>query len=406
MILSSHSQLKDNKGGYKLEFFKNKKKRNSEAAVQTIASYSNSSHPFDVIDKYKPLSGSELRLYRSLKEAVPIIDAAISKIIRLTGEFYIKCLDPEIEILINKFISTVQVNSCERGAIYFILSHLNQLLTYGTAIGEIVINPETNSIEALYNASLSDVMLSTNNSPLKLSVLRKKDDNSFEPIKYPELVLISSLNPEPGNIYGNSIMKGLPFVSNILLKIYHSIGVNWDRIGNIRFAVTYKPSSDSGDRAYSKERAAQIASEWSKAMKSGGRPSDFIAIGDVGIKVIGADNQILESQVPVRQMLEQIVSKLSIPPFLLGLSWSTTETMSTQQAEILSSELAAYRRLLNPVITKICDMWLRTNGFQTEYTISWSKIDLKDQLQSANSRLINAKAQEIEKRLEEKSYIK
>ena len=105
-------------------------------------------------------------------------------------------------------------------------------------------------------------------------------------------------------------------------------------------------------------------------------------------------------------MLEQIVSKLSIPPFLLGLSWSTTETMSTQQAEILSSELEAYRRILNPIIKKICDMWLRINGFQTDYEISWSKIDLKDQLQSANSRFINAKAHEIEKRLEEKSYIK
>ncbi len=387
-----------------MEFFK--KKKRTEAAVQTATSYSNSTHPFDVIEKYKPLSAPEIRLYKALKEAVPIIDAAISKIIRLTGEFSIKCMDPNIEILINKFISNVQVNSCEKGANYFILSHLNQLLTYGTAVGEIVINPESNSIEALYNASLSDVILSTKNSPLKLSVLRKKKDGSFEPIKYPELVLISALNPDPGNIYGNSIMKGLPFISNILLKIYHSIGVNWERIGNIRFAVTYKPSSDSGDRAYSKERAAQIASEWSKAMKSGGRPSDFIAIGDVGIKVIGADNQVLESQVPVRQMLEQIVSKLSIPPFLLGLNWSTTETMSTQQAEILSSELEAYRRLLNPIITKICDMWLRVNGLQTDYEVSWSRIDLKDQLQNANSRLINAKAHEIEKRLEEKSYIK
>ena len=135
-------------------------------------------------------------------------------------------------------------------------------------------------------------------------------------------------------------------------------------------------------------------------MKNGGRPSDFIAIGDVGIKVIGADNQVLESQVPVRQMLEQIVSKLSIPPFLLGLNWSSTETMSNQQAEILNSELEAYRRLLNPIINKICDMWLRLNGYQTNYEISWSKIDLEDQLQMANSRLINARAKEIEKRLE------
>ena len=99
-------------------------------------------------------------------------------------------MDPNIEILINKFISNVQVNSCEKGANYFILSHLNQLLTYGTAVGEIVINPESNSIEALYNASLSDVILSTKNSPLKLSVLRKKKDGSaWISITFPVLFL-------------------------------------------------------------------------------------------------------------------------------------------------------------------------------------------------------------------------
>lgn len=66
--------------------------------------------------------------------------------------------------------------------------------------------------------------------------------------------------------------------------------------------------------------------------------------------VIGADNQIIDTQVPVRQMLEQIVAKLGLPPFILGLSWSTTERMSQQQAEILASELESYRELLNSVI--------------------------------------------------------
>ena len=381
-----------------MEFFK--KKKPVEAAVQTAPVCSKTSHPFNILDKYTPLTDPEIKLYKALREAVPIIDAAISKIIRLTGEFRISCEDSYVEYQINKFISNVRVNSCEVGANYFILSHLNQLLTYGTAVGEIVINPEDGSIEALYNASLKDIDLRTKNSPLNLVISQRRTDGSLHPIKYPDLVLISSLNPDPGKIYGNSIMKGLPFVSNILLKIFNSIGANWERVGNIRFAITYKPSSDAGERAYSKERAAQIAAQWSKAMQVGGHPSDFIAVGDVGIKVIGADNQVLDSQVPVRQMLEQIVSKLSIPPFLLGLNWSSTETMSDQQAEILGSELEAYRRLLNPVIFKICDTWLAINGYQTEYKVSWNKIKLEDQLHIANSRLLNAQAREIEKRLE------
>lgn len=53
----------------------------------------------------------------------------------------------------------------------------------------------------------------------------------------------------------------------------------------------------------------QVAKEWSEAMQTGGAVKDFVAVGDVQIKVIGADNQILDSEVPVRQMLEQIVAK-------------------------------------------------------------------------------------------------
>lgn len=383
-----------------MNFFK--KKKESPIAVQTAPSAMNSSNFLETLEKYRPISNHEISLYRTLKEAVPIIDAAISKIVRLTGEFKIVCQDPVIEYEINNFLSSVQVNSCGIGANNFILSHLNQLITYGTAIGEIVLDSEGTSIRALYNACLSDVILTTKSSPLNLVIYQKKKDGSAQKIKYPQLVLVSSLNPEPGHIYGNSVMKGLPFVSNILLKIFNSIGANWERVGNVRFAVTYKPSSDANERAYSRERAAQIASEWSKAMKEGGPPRDFISIGDVDIKVIGADNQILDSQIPVRQMLEQIVSKLSIPPFLLGLSWTSTETMSNQQAEILTSEIEAYRRILNAVICKICDTWLRLNSYQTEYKISWSKVNLEDQLQIANTRLITAKAKEIEKRLAEK----
>ena len=384
-----------------MNFFKRNKK-NTQVAVQTAPSIENVTHPFREIHKYKPFCSTELKLYSALREAVPVIDAAISKIVRLTGEFKISCEDKEIEYRLNKFLSSVQVNSCSEGVHNFISTHLNQLLTYGTAVGEMVADMESGTIHALYNSSLHDVRLEADRqNPLQLVISRKSGHGQYKAIDYPELVLISALNTEPGNVYGNSLLKGLPFISDILLKIFNSIGMNWERVGNVRFAVTYKPPSDAGERAYAKERASQIACEWSKAMKNSLNPSDFIAVGDVDIRVIGADNQVLDSQVPVRQMLEQIISKLSIPPFLLGLSWSTTERMSSQQADILTSELEAYRRILNPVIIKICNMWLRLNGFASDISVVWDNINLQDEVQLANARLMSARAKEIEKRLEQ-----
>ena len=346
--------------------------------------------PFTELNSYVPLAAGQRRLYDALREAVPLIDAAICKILRLIGEFEIKTSDKSTQSSINYFLQNVRVNASQLGVQSFIDSYLSQLLTYGNAVGEMVVKNGT--IAALYNASLDDVELKAV-SPLEIQVLRRETGKSV-PVKYPELVFCSAFNPPPGSAVGVSILHGLPFVSNILLQIYNTIGVNWERLGNVRFAVTYKPSQDSCDTAYAKERAGQIASEWSRAMRKD-TVSDFISVGDVSIKAIGADNQILDSEIPVRQMLEQIVAKLGIPPFLLGLSWSSTERMSSQQADILTSELEAYRRLLNPIITKICSMWMRLNGKNSGFSIEWDDITLQDTAELSKANYQNACAEKI-----------
>jgi len=362
-------------------------------AVQTCASAS----PFTALNSYVPLQSGENRLYAALREAVPMIDAGIDKILRLIGTFEIGCGDKSAEYALNSFLRNVKVNSTEAGVQSFLNSYLSQLLTYGNAVGEMVVSG--GKLAALYNAGLNDVELKAA-SALQIDVYRREIGGSTR-VKYPELVFCSALNPPAGSAQGVSLLHGLPFVSNILIQIYNTIGVNWERLGNVRFAVTYKPTSDAADRAYAKERAQQIAGEWSRAMQKDS-VNDFVAVGDVSIKAIGADNQILNSEVPVRQMLEQIVAKLGLPPFLLGLSWSSTERMSSQQADILTSELEAYRRILNPVINRICSLWLRLNGYAPQFTIDWNDITLQDETDMANARLLNARAAQIEAALKSK----
>ena len=250
------------------------------------------------------------------------------------------------------------------------------------------------TITHLFNSDLKDIHLSQGESAVDITVSTDNGNGEFIPVRYPSLILLSVLNPDPGSIDGSSILKGLPFVSEILLKVYNTIGTNWERLGNVRFAVTYKPQNDAIDKAYAKERAVQIASEWSRTMQSGS-VRDFVAIGDVSIKAIGADCPIPDSNIPVRQLLEQIVAKLGIPPFLLGLSWSTTERMSYQQADILTSEIDFYRREITPVIRNICNMWLRLNGMLCDFDIEWDNVTLQDISEIAQSNYYNAQTQKI-----------
>ena len=373
-----------------MSWFHKKKKENS-LAVQTAAG-ENYSHPFGYIRNYAPLGNCEKQLYRSLRESVPVIDSAIYKIVRLVGGFEVKCSDAKAQAVMDRFIRNVSVNGISTGLEAFVSEYLEQLLTYGTAVGEIVLGGD-GDIAALYNSSLDDVELSCEENPLDIKILSVDKFGQKQEVPFPGLILCSAIMPEPGKLYGTSVLKGLPFVTDIMLKIFNAIGTNWDRVGNVRFAVTYKPSDS--DRSLSKERAMQIAGEWSKAMKSR-EPKDFVSVGDVSIKTIGADNQIPDSEVPLRQILEQIVAKLSIPPFLLGLNWSTTERMSSQQADMLTSELEYYRRILEGMIRKISKTYLRLHGFAEECEIVWSNINLQDEVELAKARLYNAQAEQIE----------
>ena len=333
-----------------------KRDKQCEVASSTVQTGRASSHPFSMLDTYTPLTDCQSQLYVALREAVPIIDAAIFKLIRLVGSFDVKCRNKASQHALDEFLKAVCVNGTTVGIDAFISSYFEQLLTFGTAVGEIITTQ--GRVSALYNADLSCIELMQGDNPLDIKICNSNGGTPV-PIKYPNLVLLSLLNPQAGKLCGNSLLKGLPFVSSILLKIYNTIGLNWDRVGNVRFAVTYKPQNDSIDKAYAKQRAMQVAKEWGEAMHGGGAVKDFVAVGDVQIKAIGADNQILDSEIPVRQLLEQIVAKTGLPPFMLGLHWSSTERMSSQQADILTSELEAYRRILTPVVTKICDTFLR-----------------------------------------------
>lgn len=269
-----------------------------------------------------PPGPGERSLYRALRENVPLIDASISKLRRLLGAFQVECPQGEAQERLREFLETVQVGPAEQGIDAFLGVYFEQLLTYGNAVGEMVLSG--GQVAALYNASLDWVELEQK-GPLEVQVsVWGKEGKRLCP--YPQLLLLSALHPEAGSLRGTSLLRGLPFVSEILLKIYKTLGVNWDRLGNVRFAVTCKPDPSG---LYAGERARQLAGEWQRAMRSG-EVSDFVAVGDVSIQAIGADNQILDSEVPVRQMLEQIVAKLGVPPFLLGLSWSSTERMSSQ----------------------------------------------------------------------------
>lgn len=369
---------------------KNDRSSKKQSAFQTVPRERQSQSP--LFSTFEASTKVQRQLFASLRESVPVIDAAIGKIVRLTGGFKIITDDIRCRKIADDFVNGVTTNGGSEGLNSFICAYLDSLLTYGQAVGEMLPCADGSGITALYNASLDDVELRAGTSPLDIRVCTNTGGMSAE-VKRPDLVLATLLNPKPGTVLGTSILSGLPFVSSIMLRIFESIKTNWQRVGDLRFAVTYNPDPNGG--CLSEDSAKQIADEWKKAMRSD-TVCDFVSVGNVSVKVIGAESSMPDCEVPLRSIMEQIVAKLGIPPFLLGLSWSSTERMSEQQADILTSELEYYRAVLEPVIRKIVKTHLRLSGFNCGFEIEWNYINLQDTLELSQARLNNANAQQIE----------
>lgn len=375
-----------------MDFWKRRKSAEPAADVQLREGTKN---PFGLMDGYVPLNSGQVRLYRAIREGVPVVDAAIYKLIRMTGGVTAACEDSRAQRELERFLRTVPTGRGQAGINSFLDCYLDSMLTCGRAVGEMALSGGGREIAALLCGRMEGLELREGETPLEFTICGPDGRGRIAPLPRQELLLFTPLNPEAENPYGVSLLRSLPFLSDILMKIYHTLGVNWERCGNVRFAVTCKPGEEG--RGQAAERSRQLAQEWSSAMQStrSGSVRDFVAVGDVDIRVIGSDAQILDSEVPVRQILEQIVAKTGIPPFMLGLNWSSTERMSSQQADMLTTEITALRRTLTPAVERICRLWLRLHGYPCGFEVVWDDINLQDQVEEARAALYREQARKL-----------
>ena len=378
-----------------MKWWKQKRREPPAAVVQVRRG---EGQPFGVLDRYVPLRGGEIALYRAIREGVPILDAAIWKLVRLCGGVGVRCADPKAQAGLETFFRTVDTGWGQRGIQSFLDRYLDDLFTCGHGLGEIVLDPEGKEIAALLCADPEQVEVKIGDSPLDFTLCRAGLGEE-RALPYQELLLFTPFQPTGDAPCGVSLLRSMPFLAGILLKIFQATGQNWERAGNLRFAVVCKPGE--GEEAFAQERCGLLAREWSAAMQAGreGSVRDFVAVGDVDIKVIGADGPILDSQAPVRQILEQLVARTGIPPFMLGLSWSSTEWMSAQQADMLTTEVTAIRRAVEPALCRTAELWLRLHGFDGRAEIVWEDINLQDMVEEARARLYRAQAEKLRREL-------
>lgn len=166
------------------------------------------SHPFGAVRAYVPLN-TEARLYRSIREALPILDAAIGKLVRLSGGFTVRCGDKTAEQGLNTFLQTVPCGRGQAGIHSFLAAYLDSLLTYGKAVGEMVVSG--GQLAAVCWGDVTAIQIQEGDSPLDVSLWGPDETGRLRPLPYQHLLLFTTLNPEPGSPYGYRCCEVCPF---------------------------------------------------------------------------------------------------------------------------------------------------------------------------------------------------
>ena len=152
-------------------------------------------HPFGMLESYVPLSRGEDRLYRAVREAVPVVDAAIYKLIRLAGGVSARCADPAAQRELETFLRTVAVGRGQFGINAFVDAYLDSLLTCGRAVGEIVPAAGGRDIAALVCGRVEGVEIREGESPLDFVLCAPDEGGRLRPLPYQELLLFTPSIP-------------------------------------------------------------------------------------------------------------------------------------------------------------------------------------------------------------------
>ena len=221
--------------------------------------------PFGMLSGYVPLQPGEARLYRAIREAVPLVDACIYKIIRLCGGVSAACTDPQAEEELQRFLERVPAGRGQRGVNAFLDQYLDSMLVFGRGVGEIVPTGDGRDIAALLCGRVEDIQIREGDNPLDFTLCAMDAYGQIAPLPCQQLLLFTPFNPEAYAPYGVSLLRSMPFLTELLGKIYHAIGVNWERMGNVRFAVVYRPQAGELERGMAQERvpaAAASGTSW------------------------------------------------------------------------------------------------------------------------------------------------
>jgi hypothetical protein len=340
-----------------------------------------------------------LTFLEELRRTTPLVDRAQAALVQLCGKIEIEGSKTAAREL-TEWMERVPVNQLQNGFQSWLEGHLDSMLQYGKAVGEIVPARGQKDIYALTNLDPRSVLFKVTPDPLALDPYQRQGTvTEFRRLNR-NTILVSLNGGHVDRPHGVSIYRATPFVSQCLRTVENACAQQWKRTGAPPFHLNWRPGPTFRDPngTLAAEVRNELKAEWDDVM--GARDpetntiKDLITSGEITVTTIGADGMPAVITESARHFAEQIVAVTGLPPWMLGLSWTTTETMSSQQAELLVAQIEGIRRAVLPQIQQIIDTRQRFTGTRGAVTVKWSTVSLHDAVEQARAQSYKAQAEQ------------
>lgn len=342
-------------------------------------------------------------LLRRFYQSVPALGRAVDILSGFAGTPQFRCeKDADTEEL-QAWADAVLYGSLGRSLDLWCRDHRTQRLIYGFGVGEAVIAANRREVEKLWSYKSSSHGFETDQAG-SLQVLQQQSVGRV-PLN-PETVLHTVHNPQACDPHGQSLFFAVGTFAQVWLDVVHAHRATWRRNGIITFHVNSElddsvddPAGSEGDSVLS-----QMESCWNESMRSqvmDGRAKDFFSSGKVTVTSIGHDMTVMDISISKRAVVEEIGVGVGIPAWMLGYTWSTTERLSQQQADTLTSTVNVIRTEEEGTLRKLVDLRQRLAGRRPgiAYEIVWPASSLQDLVEQARAELFRAQTQEAQERV-------
>jgi len=349
---------------------------------------------------------SDFHVLDFIREAIPILDSAVSALGEIEGRFRVDCgEDKANQAIADAFIEGVPLHPVGQGYWQYLDMVRDDVIHYGYAVTEMIPLPSFGGIERLV-------------IPDARTFRWERIDGQFRLVQFPERrdkrIVIEDYTwvsywthrRRHGHPEGVSRLWGLEFPVRAFIQLLNALQLNAERFAAPSFMGKYQSGveaeSPEDDRRIER-RADQIKDRFKQALeakKSKGQVVDaffgFAKDEDFTFEILGEPGALLDVEQYVSVLTPQMLSKLHVTPWMLGLSdvEGFNSNRSTNELDLITSFAETRRHAEAANIRKDLDrMFLLAGRPNAQYEIVWEDITLRDETELARADLATAQAE-------------